>query len=72
MTPSSPLLAEGKAEDVMPPPLRRWSAVPLDPLAMDEAVWQTLLAAIRAKLTEPAPDAVMIRAGSLALRMTVT
>jgi hypothetical protein len=46
-----PVLAEGKAIDVMPPPLRRWNAVALDPLAPDEAVWQTLLAAIRAKQT---------------------
>src|SRR5215469_216823 len=51
-----PVLAEGKVEDVMPPPLRRWSAVLLDPLAVDEAVWHTLLAAIRAKLAEPSPE----------------
>jgi hypothetical protein len=47
-----PVLAEGKAEDVMPPPLRRWNAVALDPLA-DMASWRALLAAIRAKLAEP-------------------
>ena len=51
-----PVLADGKAIDVMPPPLRRWNAVALDPLARDEAVWQTLLAAICAKLAEPAPE----------------
>jgi hypothetical protein len=51
-----PVLAEGKAEAVMPPPLRRWNAVALDPLAADEAGWQPLLAAIRAKLAEPAPE----------------
>jgi tetratricopeptide (TPR) repeat protein len=51
-----PVLAEGRVEDVMPPPLRRWNAVLLDPLAVDAAVWQTLLAAIRAKLAEPAPE----------------
>ena len=27
-----PVLAEGKAEKVMPPPLRRWNAVALDPV----------------------------------------
>ncbi len=51
-----PVLAEGKAEDVMPPPLRRWNAVALDPLAADDAAWQALLAAIRAKLAEPVPE----------------
>ena len=40
----------------MPPPLRRWNAVALDPLAADEAAWQALLAAIRAKLAEPVPE----------------
>jgi hypothetical protein len=48
-----PVLVEGKAEDVMPPPLRRWNAVALDPLAADDGVWRALLAAIRAKLAEP-------------------
>jgi tetratricopeptide (TPR) repeat protein len=51
-----PVLAEGKAEEVMLPPLRRWNAVVLDPLVTDEAGWQTLLAAIRVKLAEPAPE----------------
>ena len=51
-----PVLAEGKVEEVMPPPLRRWSAVALDPLAADDAAWRALLAAIRAKLAEPAPE----------------
>jgi len=51
-----PVLAEGNAEDLMPPPLRRWNAVTLDPLATNEAVWRTLLAAIRAKLAEPSPE----------------
>ncbi len=51
-----PVLAEGKAEDVMPPPLRRWNAVALDPLAADEAAWQALLDAIRGKLAEPVPE----------------
>jgi len=51
-----PVLAEGKLEDVMPPPLRRWNALALDPLAVEEAVWQTLLTAIRTKLAEPAPE----------------
>ncbi len=51
-----PVLAEGKAQVVMPPPLRRWNAVTLDPLAADEASWQALLAAIRAKLAEPVPE----------------
>ena len=30
------VVAEGNAEDVMPPPLRRWNAVALDPLAAAE------------------------------------
>jgi len=51
-----PVLAEGKAEAVMPPPLRRRNAVALDPLAADEPAWQALLAAIRAKLAEPVPE----------------
>jgi len=51
-----PVLAEGKAEAVLPPPLRRWNAVPLDPLAADESAWQALLAAIRGKLAEPVPE----------------
>jgi hypothetical protein len=51
-----PVLADGKAIDVMPPPLRRWNAVALDPLAPAEGVWQTLLAAIRAKLEELPPE----------------
>jgi len=51
-----PVLAEGKVEEVMPPPLRRWSALPLDPLAVDEAVWRTLLAAIHVKLAVLSPE----------------
>ncbi len=51
-----PVLAEGKAEDVLPPPLRRWNAVALDPLAADDAAWDSLVAAIRRKLAEPAPE----------------
>jgi tetratricopeptide (TPR) repeat protein len=51
-----PMLAEGTAEEVMPPPLRRWNAVALDPLKAEERVWHTLLGAIRAKLAEPAPQ----------------
>ena len=51
-----PVLAEGKPEDVLPPPLRRWNAVALDPLAADEPSWQALLAAIRTKLAEPVPE----------------
>jgi tetratricopeptide (TPR) repeat protein len=51
-----PVLTEGNVEDVMPPPLHRWTAVLLDPLAVDETVWETLLAAIRAKLAEPSPE----------------
>ena len=51
-----PVLAEGKAEDVMPPPLRRWNAVALDPLAADEPAWQALLAAIRARLAQPVTE----------------
>jgi hypothetical protein len=51
-----PVLAEGKALDVMPPPLRRWNAVALDPLTPAEAVWQMLLTAIRVKLAEPASE----------------
>jgi hypothetical protein len=50
-----PVLAEGKADEVMPPPLRRWNAVALDPVAANEAVWQTLFVAIRAKLAKPTP-----------------
>ena len=53
-----PVLAEGKVEDVMPSPLRRWSAMALDPLAADDTTRQTLLAAIRAKLAEPSPERV--------------
>ncbi len=51
-----PVLAEDKAEAVMPLPLRCWNAVTLDPLAVDEAVWQKLLAAIHKKLAEPQPE----------------
>jgi tetratricopeptide (TPR) repeat protein len=51
-----PVLAEGKRQDVKPPPLRRWNVVALDPLAADESAWQALLAAIRAKLAEPVPE----------------
>jgi tetratricopeptide (TPR) repeat protein len=51
-----PVLVDGKAEDVMPPPLRRWNAVALDPLVADDTVWRALLSAIRAKLAEPAPE----------------
>ena len=51
-----PVLAEGKAEAVLPPPLRRWNAVPLDPLVADEPAWLALLAAIRGKLAEPVPE----------------
>jgi hypothetical protein len=49
-----PVLAEGKPEAVMPPPLRRWNAHALDPLTADDAAWGSLFAAIRAKLAEPA------------------
>src|SRR5258707_15875506 len=45
---------QGRGRDA--PPLRRWNAVGLDPLAADDAVWRALLAAIRAKLAEPAPE----------------
>jgi tetratricopeptide (TPR) repeat protein len=51
-----PVLAEGEPEDVMPPPLRRWEAVALDPLAADDPAWRALLGAIHAKLAEPAPE----------------
>jgi tetratricopeptide (TPR) repeat protein len=51
-----PVLAEGKRTDVMPPPLRRWDALTLDPLMADEAAWQKLISAIRSKLAEPAPE----------------
>jgi hypothetical protein len=51
-----PVLAEGKAEDAMPSPLRRWNAVMLDPLAGDNDTRRALLTAIRAKLAEPAPE----------------
>jgi tetratricopeptide (TPR) repeat protein len=51
-----PLLARGKPEAVMPPPLRRWNAYSLNPRTADAAAWQTLFAAIRAKLAEPVPE----------------
>jgi hypothetical protein len=51
-----PVLAEGNAGDVMPAPLRRWNAVALDPLAVDDGARQALLTAIRAKLEEPPPE----------------
>jgi hypothetical protein len=41
---------------VLPPPLRRWNAVALDPLSADAPAWQALLAAIRAKLAEPVQE----------------
>jgi tetratricopeptide (TPR) repeat protein len=50
-----PVLAEGKAEDMMPPPLRRWNAYTLDPLTADSATWDSLLTAIRNKLAESPP-----------------
>jgi hypothetical protein len=51
-----PVLAEGNAVDVMPSPLRRWNAVVLDPLAVDDGARQALLTAIRAKLEELPPE----------------
>jgi tetratricopeptide (TPR) repeat protein len=51
-----PVLAEGNAEDVLPPPLRRWNAVAMDPLGAGDGAWKALLTAIRAKLVEPAPE----------------
>jgi tetratricopeptide (TPR) repeat protein len=51
-----PLIAEGEEPAVLPPPLRRWQAQRFNPLATDEAVWQALFAAIRAKLAEPVPE----------------
>src|SRR5271166_3158485 len=48
-----PVLAEGKPEAVMPPPLRRRNAHALDPLTADDAAWGSLFAALRAKLAEP-------------------
>jgi tetratricopeptide (TPR) repeat protein len=51
-----PVLAEGKNIDVMPPPLRRWNAIALDPLEVDDSVRSALLTAIRAKLAEPPPE----------------
>ena len=51
-----PLIAEGEESAVLPPPLRRWQAQRFNPLTADDAAWQALFAAIRAKLAEPAPD----------------
>ncbi|MGC1617510.1 MAG: TIR domain-containing protein, partial [Candidatus Acidiferrum sp.] len=51
-----PVLAEGKPEAVMPPPLRRWNAYELNPLTADDGAWRSLLAALRAKLAEPVPE----------------
>jgi len=51
-----PVRAEGTAEAVMPPPLRRWNAHALDPLTADDAAWAALFAAIRAKLAQPVPE----------------
>jgi hypothetical protein len=49
-----PALAEGKAKEVTPP-LRRWNAVTLDPVAVrTRRSGRTLLTAIRVKLAEPA------------------
>ncbi len=51
-----PILAEGRAEDVLPPPLRAPQAVAFDPLAPDETAWAALMAQIRARLAAPAPE----------------
>lgn len=51
-----PVLAEGVAEAVMPPPLRRFNAHTLDPLTADKPAWEQLFAAIRAKPAEPRPE----------------
>jgi hypothetical protein len=51
-----PGLAEDKAEDVLPPPLRRWNTVTLDPSTAGAAAWRALLMAIRAKLAEAMPE----------------
>ena len=51
-----PVLVEGMAEDVIPSALRRWNAVALDPLVVDDGAQRALLAAIRAKLADPAPE----------------
>jgi len=50
-----PVLVEGKAEEVMPPPLRRWNAHALDPLGADEDAWAVLITSINTKLSEPIP-----------------
>jgi tetratricopeptide (TPR) repeat protein len=51
-----PVVAEGKPELVMPPPLRRWNAHALDPLTADDPAWGSLFAAIQGKLAEPLPE----------------
>ena len=51
-----PVIAEGTGAEVITPPLRRWQALRFDPLAPDEAAWSAFVAALRAKLAEPAPD----------------
>src|ERR1700738_2328468 len=51
-----PVLAEGKPEAVMPPPLRRWNAHAVNPLTADDAAWVSLFAAIRNKLAEPVSE----------------
>jgi TIR domain len=51
-----PVLADGKPEAVMPPPLRRWNAYALDPLMADDAAWGSLFSALRATLAEPVPE----------------
>lgn len=48
-----PIIAEGAAEDVLTPPLRRWQGQRFDPLTAGEAAWQALFAAVRARLAEP-------------------
>ena len=51
-----PLRARGKREAVAPPPLRKWDIRQLNPRTADDAAWESLFAAIRAKLAEPAPE----------------
>ncbi len=48
-----PLLPDGATRDALPPPLRRFQAHKLDPLAASEAQWNDLVADLRKELARP-------------------
>ncbi|MGE0579436.1 TIR domain-containing protein [Reyranella sp.] len=51
-----PVLAEGRAEETLPLPLRGLNGISLDPMIASEEQWQKVLRAIRDKLIEPVPE----------------